>query len=97
VAIQDEQDLYAMVEQVKASDRPEPAIVDKILAMLGLGFYAEVRGALTRPSKQERLGAMRILEKIIPRLLSADRADIRAAKKEIEDDFYDVGMLWEEG
>jgi hypothetical protein len=89
--------LPELIEQVKASDSPEPAIVDRILALLGLGFYAEVRDAFTRPAKRERLGALCIVEEFIPRLLSADQTDVRAAKKEIEDAFYKVEMIWEEG
>ncbi len=87
----------ALIAAFKQLGSPDPALVDKIMALMGISSLVELGFALNKHDKRERDAAMSVVERYIPALLSTtDEASRLKAKKELDSFFYDIPMIDED-
>jgi hypothetical protein len=91
-----ESDARALIAAFRQLQAPDPALVDKILAMLGIGGLVELGFALNKHDKRERDAAMGVVERFLPGLLAAGEKERLKAKTELDSFFFDVPMLDED-
>ena len=88
--------IESLIADFKASETPDPALVDEILVALGIPGFLELGFALNKPNNRERMAAMDLVERYLPGLLSTGEDERRAARKELDSFFYDVPQLDED-
>ncbi len=92
----DKEKLYKLIEEYKELNMPDRKLTKKIMQMLRIYEIVELEFTLNSYEKDERLAAMRMIEKHLDDLLSNNAERWKAAKNELAELYYEVASSDEE-